>query len=210
MQAIVLSRRDFKENDQIISLYTLEHGKVEALARGVKKILSKNAAHLEPFCVVEAEIIPGKKDWAHVGSVTSVNVFKSIRADLDKSIMAGYVVGLLNKIIRPHEPDKRIFNLLTSWLAWINDENYYLERSRGSALLVDAFIVKFFYLLGFDITADPNSGIFKKDLQIILRGDWPAIIAKESQLNIHLIIYRFAVYHSERKIDDWAKLENAS
>ena len=61
MLAFVLSRRDFREYDQSISLYTLEKGRLEVLARGVKKILSKNAAHLEPFCLIEAEIIQGKE-----------------------------------------------------------------------------------------------------------------------------------------------------
>ncbi|MFZ2978199.1 MAG: DNA repair protein RecO, partial [Candidatus Magasanikiibacteriota bacterium] len=61
MKAIVLSRRDFREADQIISLYTLEKGKMEILARGIKKITSKNSAHLEPFSLVEAEIIFGKE-----------------------------------------------------------------------------------------------------------------------------------------------------
>ena len=42
MLAIVLSRRDFREFDQIVSLYTKEKGKLEVLARGVKKITSKH------------------------------------------------------------------------------------------------------------------------------------------------------------------------
>ena len=42
MYAIVLMRRDFRENDQIITFYTKDNGKVEVLARGVKKIISKN------------------------------------------------------------------------------------------------------------------------------------------------------------------------
>jgi DNA repair protein RecO (recombination protein O) len=52
MMAIVLSRRDFRENDQMIVLYTLEKGKIEALAKGIKKTVSKNAAFLEPFFFV--------------------------------------------------------------------------------------------------------------------------------------------------------------
>ena len=51
MQAIVLSRRDFREFDQMISLYTREQGKLELLARGLKKVTSKNAAHLEPSVI---------------------------------------------------------------------------------------------------------------------------------------------------------------
>ena len=77
MLSIVLARRDFKENDQIISLFTEEKGKMEVLARGVKKIVSKNSAFLEPFFLVEAEIIPGKEVF-HLGSVQPVNSFKKL------------------------------------------------------------------------------------------------------------------------------------
>jgi len=41
MLAIVLNRRDFREFDQIISFYSQEHGKIEALARGIKKLQVK-------------------------------------------------------------------------------------------------------------------------------------------------------------------------
>src|SRR3989339_922863 len=121
MQSIILSRRDIREYDQMISLYTLEYGKVEALARGVKKILSKNAAYLEPFCFVEAEIIPGK-EIARLWSVTPINIFKNIRADLDASLAAGYVMDLVDKNIHGGEADKRMFALIKSWLEWVDQD----------------------------------------------------------------------------------------
>jgi len=41
MYGIVLSRRDFREADQVISILTAEEGKREYIARGVKKLLAK-------------------------------------------------------------------------------------------------------------------------------------------------------------------------
>jgi len=198
MQAIIISRRDFRENDQIISLYTLEHGKVEALARGVKKILSKNSAALEPFCFVEAEIIPGKKDLAHLGSVTPVNIFKNIRTNLQKSLMAGYVVKLLDKLIHPNEPDKRIFELLKSWLEWL-DAASVIPVFAG--LTIDAFVVKLFYFLGFDITKAENIPLSaRRAFTCLLKEKWGASPVDK---DLHAAIYRFAVYHSEKKLGNW-------
>ncbi|MFA7654192.1 MAG: DNA repair protein RecO [Candidatus Magasanikbacteria bacterium] len=192
MQSIILSRRDFKENDQIISLYTFEHGKVEALARGVKKILSKNSAALEPFCFVEAEIIPGKKDLAYLGSVTPINIFKNIRADLAKSLMAGYVVKLLDKLIHPNEPDKRIFELLKSWLAWSDIRGCHPERSEGSTSAVEAFVAKLLYILGF--SAD----------NIFVKKSWEEIAKMSFDKKVHDKIYHDLVFNTEVKIKDWA------
>ena len=77
MQAIILDRKDFKEFDQIISVYTKEKGKLELLARGVKKITSKNSAHLEPFSFVDIEIAPGK-GIDHLTKVQSINYFSCL------------------------------------------------------------------------------------------------------------------------------------
>ena len=91
MEAIVLSSRDFREFDQIISLYTKEQGKLELLARGVKKIISKNSAHLEPFSNVFIEIAKGK-EIDHLTKVVPIMFFPNIRKDLSKSLSAGYLV----------------------------------------------------------------------------------------------------------------------
>ena len=61
MLSIVLSRKDFREHDQIVSLYVKEKGKLSLIVRGVKKIVSKNSAHLEPFSFVNITIEKGKE-----------------------------------------------------------------------------------------------------------------------------------------------------
>ena len=83
MLAIVLSRRDFRENDQIITFYTKERGLVSALARGAKKSVSKNAAALEPLSYVEVELVPGK-ELQHVTQVYTIEYFPFIRQNLTK------------------------------------------------------------------------------------------------------------------------------
>ena len=204
MLSIVLSRRDIREYDQIISLYTLEYGKVEAMARGVKKILSKNAALLEPFCFVEAEVIPGK-EIAHIGSVQAQNVFKNIRADLDKSLMAKYAVELLDKIIHPGEPDKKIFALLVSWLEHSD------KTEISNLVLLDAFVCKLLFLLGFNIAqSEKTDREIKKDLEFLTHGAWAQIdnlkLEKGEYERLHAFVYEFLLYHTERKLGDWAKL----
>ena len=145
MLGIVLARRDFREADQMISLYTREFGKVEILAKGVKKIISKNAAHLEPFSCVEAEIIHGK-EINHLGAVQSINYFVNIRQNLEKSLMAGYLANLLNKILHEGEKDEQLFELTLNFLEYLN-----LTTTICNVQLVDNFIIKLLYCLGYDI-----------------------------------------------------------
>jgi len=202
MFGIVLCRRNFREADQIIFLYTLEQGKIEVLARGVKKITSKNSAHLEPFSYVDAEIIPGK-ELQHLGAVQPLEYFPLIRQDLQKSLVAGFVVNLLNKILHEGEKDERVFNLLKSWLVFLN-----LRSTTCHLQLVDGFIVKLLDFLGFDITETKNLGFdLRNDLVFLKNSSWEQITSYQLLVtSSHQIIYNFFVNQLERKIEDWQKL----
>ncbi len=179
MLAIVLSRRDFRESDQIVSVYTKEKGKLNLLARGIKKITSKNSAHLEPFSLVEIEVIPGK-EIDHLTKVVPINYFSNIRADLQKSLAAGFVVSTTDKLLHTHEPDKKIFDLLTNWL---NSLNISISEYLNIQSSIDDYIAALLHCLGYDIkTVNANPD--------------------------HDFIYQFLLFHTDRKITDWANLTN--
>ncbi len=147
MQAIVLSRRDFRENDQIVSFYTKEKGKIELLARGVKKITSKNAAHLEPFSLVWIEMVSGK-ELNHLTKVVPVNFFTNIRQNFLGSRRAGFVVSFLDKMLEVGEPDKKIWDISLSYLKFIDQNLNNQSNSINLLTLVDAYIVKLLNYLG--------------------------------------------------------------
>ncbi len=203
MQAIVLSRRNFREADQIISLYSFDKGKAEILAKGIKKITSKNSAHLEPFCFSEVEIISGK-ELDHLGTVQTLNNFLNIRQDFTKSLAASFVVNLLDKTIEVGERDERIFVLIKSWLEFLDKNNFNL-------IMIDAFVIKLLYYLGFDIVAIEKLNLeMKKDLTILLEKDWQLIgnlkLEKGEYEKIHKLVYKFLVFQINKKINDWDKI----
>ncbi len=144
MLAIVLKRRNFREYDQLISLFTKEGGKKETLAKGVKKIVSKQAGYLEPFSVVEVEIIKGK-ELEHLTKVLVKNIFKKIRNNLQKSLLASQAIRLVDKITVLGEKDEKIFNLTSNWLEYL--ENVVKEIGLGENLLY-SFIIKLLDNLG--------------------------------------------------------------
>ncbi|MFZ2189930.1 MAG: DNA repair protein RecO [Candidatus Magasanikiibacteriota bacterium] len=200
MKAIVLSRRDFREADQIISLYTLEKGKMEILARGIKKITSKNSAHLEPFSLVEAEIIFGK-ELNYLGAVQPINYFVNIRRDLQKSLAAGFLVSTLDKLLHEGERDERIFDLAVGWLEFVNNFQFSIFNAQ---LLLDSFFVRLLYFLGLDIVeSDKVSTGIKSELEILSKANWEEISKLEYKKSVHDFIYKFLLYNTDRKISDW-------
>jgi len=142
MEAIVLSRRDFKEYDQIISVYTKDQGKLEVLARGIKKITSKNTAQLEPFSVVDIFIAKGK-ELDILTTVQGIEYFPLIRKDFFKSMAAGYVVSVVDGIVQIGEKDERLYILLLEWLNFVGRVENILP------VLIDGFVVSLFDCFGF-------------------------------------------------------------
>jgi len=147
MIAIILSRRDSKEDDQIVSIYTKKYGKQELIARGVKKIISNNSTHLEPCTLVDIEIASGK-EWQVLITSNTKHYFRAIREDLKKSIIAEQIVTLTNHILKQDDKDEGIFSLLSHAL-------YRLEQtSQPSLLLIDTYIIRLLECLGFSPQID--------------------------------------------------------
>jgi DNA repair protein RecO len=209
MLSIVLGRRDWRENDQIITLYTEEKGKVEALARGIKKIISKNSPAVMPFCLLNAEIIPGK-EIARLGAAEPISIFKNIRANLTKSLAAGFAVKILGRLSHLGEPDKKIFALFVSWLKFLDNNN-----TKFNLIYLDALFAKLFIYLGFDISHDEKlNNLEKAKLNNIINLSWEKLaslnLIQSELIRVHKAVHKFAVYHAEIKIADWQKLANFS
>lgn len=59
-EAIVLRTHKLGEADRIITLFTRGHGKVRAVARGVRRTSSKFGGRLEPFMHVDLQLVEGR------------------------------------------------------------------------------------------------------------------------------------------------------
>ena len=151
MFALTLSRRDFREYDQQIGFYTKETGKIETIARGVKKIISKNAAALEPFALLEIELAPGR-ELTYVTRAQIVKSFKGIRENFDKNLLGSYCLKLVNETVQPGEKDDKIFDLLLNFL---KDLDSVAEVNMKTAY---DFILRFMGVLGFAPITDKAAG----------------------------------------------------
>ena len=60
-EGIVLRRQDLGEADRLTTVYTLHHGKLRLVAKGVRRLRSRKAGHLEPFTRVALLIARGRE-----------------------------------------------------------------------------------------------------------------------------------------------------
>ena len=59
-EAVVLRTHKLGEADRIVTMLTRQHGKVRAVAKGVRRTASKFGARLEPFMVADVQLYEGR------------------------------------------------------------------------------------------------------------------------------------------------------
>lgn len=113
--SIVLKHREWGEADRILTLFTREHGKIRAIAKGVRKIRSRRAGHLEPFTHVTLQLAQSK-DLPIITQADMVEGFLPLREDLVRITQASYAVELLDKFTYEEGENVSLFKLLKSTL----------------------------------------------------------------------------------------------
>jgi DNA repair protein RecO (recombination protein O) len=120
-EAVVLRSMRLGEADRVLHLYTLDRGRVGAVAKGIRKTKSRFGARLEPLSHVELML--------HVGSgelqtITGVELVRSHRAAREDSYRLG--VGLIGleamlRLYPEQEASSRAFEALTRFLDLLDD-----------------------------------------------------------------------------------------
>ncbi|OJI07872.1 DNA repair protein RecO [bacterium CG10_46_32] len=100
IKAIVLSSYPYREHDRIITFFSDAFGKIEARARGVRKIESKLAGHLEPFIKTDLLLANGRR-WDILAGSRTRDPRSIIRSDMVKSAAASVCVEAVKRATRP-------------------------------------------------------------------------------------------------------------
>jgi DNA repair protein RecO (recombination protein O) len=118
LTAIVLRTVDTGEADRVVTLLSRERGKVAAFARGARASRRRFGGALEPFTLLAAEVRerPGA-ELLQLESVSPLDAFGGIRADLARIACAAYAAELARELVRDHEPHEDLFALLAAYLS---------------------------------------------------------------------------------------------
>ncbi len=141
VEAIVLRHADWGEADRLLWLFTREQGKLQAVAKGVRKPRSRKAGHLEPFTRVDLLLAHGR-DLPIITQADARETYQALREDLIRVGYAAYVIELLDRFTYEEGENIALFRLLSETLSRINIEN-------DPALAVRYYEVRLLDLVGF-------------------------------------------------------------
>jgi len=111
-RGIVLRRTSYQEADRILTILTPDHGKVHALAKGVRKSKSKLAGGVELFSVSEIGFIHGRGELATLTTARLTINYSNIVQDINRTMLGYELIKLLNKVTEDAAGEE-YFNLLT-------------------------------------------------------------------------------------------------
>ena len=147
-EAVVLRSFRFGEADRVLHLYTLDRGRVGAVAKGIRKTKSRFGARLEPLSHVELMLHQGAGE---LQTVTGVELVSSHRAAREDSYRLG--VGLVGaeamlRLFTEQERNPRAFQALTRFLELLDGLEARAERPALDSLVL-SFQLKLLWLSGY-------------------------------------------------------------
>lgn len=131
--AVVLRTYKLGESDRIVVLMTEQHGKVRAVAKGVRKGKSKFGGRLEPLSHVSLQLYEGR-NLDTITQAESIDHFRAVRDDLDRLTMGVALVEAVDQVAQERQPSERLYQMLVGALRSLD--------GRAAPLLVPSFLLK--------------------------------------------------------------------
>ena len=141
-RGVVLRTYRLGEADKIVVFLTERHGKVRAVAKGVRRTTSKFGGRLEPLTQVDLLLWQGRSDLDIVNQVEVLNAFRPIREDLERLPRGMALVEVSDQMAQERHPDPRLYSMLVGALGAMADVR------ADPTLVAPAFFLKALVLEG--------------------------------------------------------------
>ncbi len=133
----MLKKRDLRESDGLLTIFSEKEGKITAVAKGIKKTRSSLRGCVQPFCHSLLFYNRGKEmDLITQGKI--IDFFGDSREDINRTLYSVYLMELLDKSLMERVPMPNLYDTVVRVLELINEQglNLMLVRYFECRLLV--------------------------------------------------------------------------
>ncbi len=119
--AVMISARPLGESDLLINLFTLESGKLRAVAKGAKRSRKRFMNALEPFTEISARLVRSRSAamW-RLESAVILDSHEAVRTDYARFIYGSLCLELTDMWQKEGIREKTVFQLLKWYLAGLS------------------------------------------------------------------------------------------
>lgn len=118
-KGIILKKYHHGDFDRHYLIYTLDCGKVNAVAKGAKKISSKLNSHLDYFRICDLMLAKGN-NFERIACAQTNQRFSQLSQNFFKSAVATYLGEVFDALIKFSVGDKMAFGILSNFLACLD------------------------------------------------------------------------------------------
>lgn len=129
----------------MVTMLTKRHGKLQIVAKGVRKNGARRSSHIELFNTVKVQVIEGKAGLI-LGQTELIVDRSRIKSDLKLVRIAFSLAEVTDRMTPVAEPQPELFELLDRALSSVS-----LEKWNNEGRLTQAFAEKVLRLTGFGI-----------------------------------------------------------
>ena len=144
-RGVVLRTHKLGEADRIVVMLTRGHGKVRAVAKGVRKTKSRFGGRLEPPCHVELLLYEGR-ELDIVSQAETIDHFPTVRDDLDRLGRAVSMLEAADQLALERQPNAQLYDMLVGALRALAEQD--------APLVLAGFFLKVLALEGFGPQVD--------------------------------------------------------
>lgn len=143
--ALVLRRFDYGETSQTIRLFSERHGRLNVLAKGIKRPNPNLRGPADLFALAEVDLRLRPRSELHLlVKYRVVSGFRGLRRNLERLYGAFYVTEVLREGTRDRDPSRPLFDAAVGTLAALED-----APGKDAALAVAWFELAFLEVGGF-------------------------------------------------------------
>lgn len=193
VEGVILKRRNLGEADRILTVFTLQKGKISVLAKGVRRITSRRSGNVEVLnrCLM---YLHQAKTFLILTEASSLDTYPKLKEDLTLATYAFHIIELVDKLTAENQENRSLYEDLVNVLQ---------KFSRNPRqILVRAFEAKILSNLGFiSFREMKESGVVEGILSKLEVLSWDEIEKLQINQKQALELERSLQYHVERVIE---------
>jgi len=120
-EAIVLRSIRYGEADRILHLYSAQHGRVGAIAKGARRPKSRFGGRLEPFFRLDLLLHEGRGELLTVTQVNTLEGYPRLRSSAAALAAGARACDAVLRLLDSAEPNPPAYNLLCRYLGLLDD-----------------------------------------------------------------------------------------
>ena len=188
---IVLKKKEMKEADLLVTLFSKEYGKIMATAYGIRKSRKRNVVSLNPLNEVEITLSQ-KNNFYVVQDVEILKNFKNILKNIEKLEISLYVLDSIDKIYYITDENGDFFDKLLEILSFI-DILPYMKRG-----------YKYYVVLSFLRRIMIEQGIYDiEEISLIMKKKKKENLQKYKEI-LKIVRNSSDILDTQQKLEDYA------